>query len=389
MNQTIQPGMHPDAEILAAFAEQSLPAAEREQIFTHMATCSRCREIVFLAQGCAEVEQRRAVSVGAEVPSRRRNPWLSGWQWAWLPAGAFAMFLGVAVMHQVRGGKAAPALPGKDPLRTSEAQAVAPSPLSNSALKQAQRAEPSKARGSSLLRDEQVSRQADRKKSSEPKDSSATAADSSSLNGQGTTAASIQGMMASQAKSSSLDGPTPANSLKDTVARRSPQQVQRQDEAINSPTPNAPLPRASESTGIQLQSLQTQPRPMPAKPDVKAAAHGTLQKSSATDALAANAPRFSLPNGLEALSSASMSTRTIALDMTGALFMSDDAGKHWQSIEKQWTGHAVLVRTRPTEAQFSTSAGAQAMRFELVSDKLQTWVSADGKTWTAQPLPVK
>ena len=35
MNPTIQPGMHPDAESLTAFAEQVLPVAEREEILSH------------------------------------------------------------------------------------------------------------------------------------------------------------------------------------------------------------------------------------------------------------------------------------------------------------------------------------------------------------------
>jgi hypothetical protein len=81
--------------------------------------------------------------------------------------------------------------------------------------------------------------------------------------------------------------------------------------------------------------------------------------------------------------------RTIALDTAGALFLSEDAGKHWQPVHMQWTGHAVLVRTRPTGRQTDTLQAPQTARFELINDNLQTWVSSDGKIWTLEPLPVK
>jgi hypothetical protein len=40
---------HPDADLLTAFAEQSLPATERELVLEHVARCSDCREIITLA----------------------------------------------------------------------------------------------------------------------------------------------------------------------------------------------------------------------------------------------------------------------------------------------------------------------------------------------------
>jgi hypothetical protein len=40
---------HPDANLLAAFAEQMLPESERASVVSHLAKCSDCREIVALA----------------------------------------------------------------------------------------------------------------------------------------------------------------------------------------------------------------------------------------------------------------------------------------------------------------------------------------------------
>jgi hypothetical protein len=99
------------------------------------------------------------------------------------------------------------------------------------------------------------------------------------------------------------------------------------------------------------------------------------------------APKIVLPSGLGVLSSVSVAGRTIALDTAGTLFVGEDNKKHWQPVQMQWPGRAVLVRASPTPAQ-ANSLSMQP-RFELVTDKLQTWVSADGKTWTAQPLPGK
>ncbi len=42
-------GPHPDAEVLSAFAENALPASERETVLQHLSTCSDCRDIIFLA----------------------------------------------------------------------------------------------------------------------------------------------------------------------------------------------------------------------------------------------------------------------------------------------------------------------------------------------------
>ena len=40
---------HPDADMLTAFAEKSLPKLDRGIVLEHLALCSECREIVALA----------------------------------------------------------------------------------------------------------------------------------------------------------------------------------------------------------------------------------------------------------------------------------------------------------------------------------------------------
>ena len=45
-----QAGQHPDADLLAAFAENSLLERERGVVLSHLSRCGDCRSIVALAQ---------------------------------------------------------------------------------------------------------------------------------------------------------------------------------------------------------------------------------------------------------------------------------------------------------------------------------------------------
>jgi len=78
-----QAGSHPDANLLAAFAEQSLAGRERERVVEHIAACGDCREAVALSLPATEVANlpvfHRASRIG----------WLRwpGLGWAVLAAG--------------------------------------------------------------------------------------------------------------------------------------------------------------------------------------------------------------------------------------------------------------------------------------------------------------
>lgn len=59
------PGGHPPPELLSAFAEQALAVGEKQRVTEHLAQCSQCREVVFLASSAAEeplVEQEQDVA---------------------------------------------------------------------------------------------------------------------------------------------------------------------------------------------------------------------------------------------------------------------------------------------------------------------------------------
>jgi hypothetical protein len=62
---------HPDADTITAYAEQSLPTAERQTVVAHLAVCESCREVLFLSQPEVELAAQ-AVIKPAPVSAWRR-----------------------------------------------------------------------------------------------------------------------------------------------------------------------------------------------------------------------------------------------------------------------------------------------------------------------------
>lgn len=89
--------MHPDANLLTAFAEQALSATERDGVLEHLALCADCREVVTVAQpaemvgvnpSTAETQNdtlEALVSRAAKPASHKLFAW-SGLRWAALAA---------------------------------------------------------------------------------------------------------------------------------------------------------------------------------------------------------------------------------------------------------------------------------------------------------------
>ncbi|HEY1272401.1 MAG TPA: zf-HC2 domain-containing protein [Terriglobales bacterium] len=95
---------HPDANVLAAFAEQALSAQERETVLAHLAACADCRETIALALPAQEAvpeQQRESILVPAARPKQPGRNWFS-WPnlgWAGLAAGVvFAVAL-ISIRH--------------------------------------------------------------------------------------------------------------------------------------------------------------------------------------------------------------------------------------------------------------------------------------------------
>jgi len=78
-------GAHPDADVLTAFAECSLPQLERSAVLEHLARCGDCRDVLALALPEAEVTQT--------VIAPTRSGWLTRpvLRWGFVAAGGVAI----------------------------------------------------------------------------------------------------------------------------------------------------------------------------------------------------------------------------------------------------------------------------------------------------------
>jgi hypothetical protein len=118
---------HPDADLLTAFAEQSLTGRERDGVVEHLARCGDCREVMALALPATE-----AVVVTPAVRPVRAG-WLS-WpvlRWGVVAAGILAVTsVGVLQYRQRRQEKTlvATRLMSQDQLAETAAQNPSPSP---------------------------------------------------------------------------------------------------------------------------------------------------------------------------------------------------------------------------------------------------------------------
>ena len=90
-----KPGAHPDADLLTAFAENSLPERERLSVLEHLSRCADCREVAALAQPeFAEQQIAVAAAASSPAPSRARWPGRLIFGWGTLAACAvIAVFL--------------------------------------------------------------------------------------------------------------------------------------------------------------------------------------------------------------------------------------------------------------------------------------------------------
>jgi hypothetical protein len=92
VNQSLQPGTHPDADQLSVFVEGASTQRERERMLAHLAECEECRDAVFLMQQPVE-----SPVAAKELPKE----WI--WKRWFLPvclaAAALACGLTVMLVH--------------------------------------------------------------------------------------------------------------------------------------------------------------------------------------------------------------------------------------------------------------------------------------------------
>jgi hypothetical protein len=102
-----------------------------------------------------------------------------------------------------------------------------------------------------------------------------------------------------------------------------------------------------------------------------------------------------LPSGLSPVCQVVVSGSQLSLDANGALFRSDDQGRHWHQVKQQWDGKAVellgipALTTAPGSGQAPRSDANQETYAAVLlkSTTALHWVSVDrGKTWKPSTL---
>jgi hypothetical protein len=397
MNSTTQLEFHPDAESLNAFAEKALPEREREQMVAHLAVCSRCRQVIFLArQAASEMEMAAAP---AAYSAGRSGSWLSGWRLAWIPAVALASVVGLAFLvhgRQVQpGSEMARAVPQSVP--QAEGSATEP------AAKERDFSEKAHAPVSHVLE-----QQPEIKVQSAPAGAAYVPAPAETVPPPASVSESVT-------VAAAPPGMTPGASAGQAVGMNEYKPV---------PVPEARLPHNmgaiySSNATANYDATKAKMDEMTERDQANrkgggryagsgGASNSRLKKNvmpnSSYDAgaqitknqfVAAREGKFvPLPSGLEIVSRVTTQNLTLAIDEAGALFLSRDSGSHWESVARQWTGRAVDVSVLPSSNGRSFVAApingaaatpaAQPEVFELRNDKNQTWVSTDGVIWTAQ-----
>jgi hypothetical protein len=374
VNSNLELDLHPDADSLNAFAEQALGVAEREQILAHMTRCSRCRQVIYLAQKAAEAEALEAPSA---MPSGR---WYRSWRIAWVPAAALAAALTLLVTIHSRQTALEPEIAKVVPQSAQAPPVPAPvpqvQPSAGAALKPAPAVAANSAAGSGQFA---ALRRPPKELALETAPSAAfpaapgTGARTTEENNAAPSPSMGTSQMRTQQQSPAQFNPEPAVDAW--------QQRQRMTGALSA---SANTTQASQESMKAAMDRAPADRSVPAFAAVshtpKQAAPATsfdigTQKTIVGSAASRDANLPKLPSGLAAVSTATARQRTLAIDLAGALFLSEDAGKHWEPVARQWTGHAITVRVQ---------TGVSGAVFQLTNISGSTWVSADGKIWTAQ-----
>jgi hypothetical protein len=368
MSELYQPGQHPDADQLSAFAEDALPAHERAQTLAHLAGCSDCRMIVSLALPPVE-------DIPQLQPAPARRPWFYTWSVAWL-AGAGLAALIFLTIHIRNGSVANPPTQTADahlPAAVSDPQPQA-SPLKAAAPPPAKTPAPAAApiftdAARAPLSGAAIDSQSinnlpvqNRRYIAQPQQQQMQqqTARNNYLNNSisGGAAGSGAGIFLDQRNNS-------------TATSRGAASANASGQPLTAAAAAAAAPPVTASD--RLQSLPAAP-PAPARVMAAPRSNTTVEVSAAapeiettnatlstTNGYIASAKVHALPNHLGIASTIARGNQMLALDTAGALFLSNDAGRHWKAVATKWAGRAVKVELASFRPQPSGSLAQLSM----------------------------
>lgn len=364
MSASQNPVIHPDENLLAAFAEHALTGTERQSVLSHISGCARCRDIVFLAQAAAP--EPAAVQGFAERPARRQ--WL---RWQTATAGAWVLALvvsGALLWHRRENTRTAneqaivhPAAPPVTSKVTGPEKQVPPVRPDVAARQVPNRQFEAEAKAPEM-----------RKKGGAPRDESVPPAPSR-------PAVQAQSYIAPP-----MGAPEQQSALAHSELRSLPmagkQSVQQQtNENVSQNAPvnaeGAPPPQISAASN-QLALAESKAAPMLRK-------YSSVSASATPEtAVSASAAQFSirqgklerldagsyktveLPAGTQARSVASYRNVVLLLTTERALYRSVDSGEHWVLVPAQWEGRAATLHLKADVTLSSAKKGSAGHEYD-------------------------
>ena len=421
MSEQLHPGLHPDPDTLSAFVEGVLPEHERLQCLAHLGECSQCREVVFLAQ-----EPQPAPAASTPVPTWRR--WFRPVPVFATIAAGFVVVFGVSLYLHYKSeapvreavARVREAPPPAQPREIPTKAQAAPRPAADknshrvarpTAVLPATRSmisattptmapptlppPPPLPTQSDNLHNQQVLLPPALLASNPPPDRSP------SVNikdgpGSGGGFSGITGTVTDPAGAIVFGATVTVRQLAGRISRNARTDVMGQFRLTG-------LPEGRYELQITVPGFRTTSREVDLQPRQIATADSTLEIGSSAESVTVTAeaatlqtssaevsrvPRRKsaslagprpLPSVLPAIITATSGQIMLAVDSTGALFLSRNAGKHWKAIKSVWPGKVVRLVTPPELSQ-STSAV-----FQLTTDSDSTWLSRDGSHWYPAP----
>jgi hypothetical protein len=392
-------GGHPQADLLTAFAEQSLTDRERSRVVEHLSRCEDCREVVFLASVQQDPDQ-----VVTKVPAH--GGWLSWPVLRWGAAVACVVVVGAAVtLH--RQGESRPQIREQLQARSETsltALSVAPKETPEVARQQrlpmatrSDVAEPKKSVDQDKLEARLETPPRPRAMSASP--SLPMQFDQSrqiNRDESGNTGASVGGPISNQVVA------TPALRAKAGKDEALEEDYKKQELADRSVATNKPSSQNEsvevEASASATQTVSVEPSSPSAMGKTVGAVAGSFAKSEKTKADSAstnlrahwmltsggslqrsfnsrNWETVSVAEGVAFQAFAAVLAEVWVGGAKGILYHSSDAGLHWVQVVPKANGE--VLGSGIVQIEFSDVANGK-----LTSDTGEIWTTSDaGKTW--------
>jgi hypothetical protein len=365
--KTPEQSAHPDANLLAAFAERTLLERERAAVIAHLVECVDCRECVALA--CATAEPEMPLAAG-HVAGAGFGEWFR--QWRWILSSATACCVVATALLRV-GEPPARVITVGVSSRAAEPQIVStlknqpavPVPLTLARKKNVEAPPSNKTQTPALMTaKKEVALEAVLTQPPAPQPPAETALTVSRL--EAPKADAISSFVDQERGAAVAPDQTPSPS----AAKRFGGQA-----ALAGRAPGfGPRLRASEPTKLALKPVAESSRVLwsiNASPDKAGTARGVVERSMDSGQSWQAVP---LSERVSFRSVASVGADVWVGGSEGALFHSSDSGGHWEQIQiadegGKLSGEVIRIDVRdPSLVTVATSTR-------------EVWVSADGKQW--------